>query len=58
MLAASADAKRLLEWLDLQTDQQGTLLQAVVALELCGMLDPEYSKAPEFAGAFPSPPLN
>ena len=53
-LADSPDAKRLLEWLDERSDREATLLQARVALELCGMLPREYSAAPEFAGCFVS----
>lgn len=37
-LAASPDAKRLLEWLDEQTGQEGTLAQATMALRLIGHL--------------------
>jgi hypothetical protein len=51
-LADSDDARALLEWLDVQTEQQATLLQALVALELCGMMPKEYSTADEFGGAF------
>jgi len=51
-LAATSDAAKLLEWLDERTNREGTLLQARIALELCGRLAPEYSAAPEFAAAF------
>lgn len=57
-LAASDDAKRLLQWLDGHTGHEATLLQALVALELCGRMPPEYSKAEEFAGCFHPPQLH
>lgn len=45
-LAASPDAKRLLLWLDEETNHEATLLMAKVALEMLGFKRREHMKMP------------
>lgn len=44
-LAASPDARAMLEWVDRETGHQATLLMACAVLELLGLKSGPYSKA-------------